>query len=260
MNELIGKTCKEIKEEFDFDYYLETKDEFLLGKPINNKKLIKLFIEFNKNTELNVLRLFDGVFEDIIKMSLPEIKKNLFLLAEKKGIFYDDSDNELAISYGFLCDDYLAEIMEGIIFFSGKKEYVMTFANILKENNVEFHNPKKIFEIEKNIEIKNVKKKKLGRNEPCHCGSEKKYKKCCLDKDIEETGKAYKKEELWEERYFAETLSPKEIEQKQKTIHMKHDEEMNYNCRKCNKKISAHNKDWHAELCDDCFNKELKND
>lgn len=23
---------------------------------------------------------------------------------------------------------------------------------------------------------------KLGRNEPCHCGSEKKYKKCCLTK------------------------------------------------------------------------------
>ena len=36
---------------------------------------------------------------------------------------------------------------------------------------------------------------------------------------------------------------------------MKHDEEMNYNCKKCNKKISAHNKDWHDGMCDDCFNK-----
>ena len=26
-------------------------------------------------------------------------------------------------------------------------------------------------------------KKALGRNEPCHCGSGKKYKACCLDKD-----------------------------------------------------------------------------
>jgi hypothetical protein len=24
---------------------------------------------------------------------------------------------------------------------------------------------------------------KIGRNDPCHCGSKKKYKKCCLDKD-----------------------------------------------------------------------------
>jgi len=23
----------------------------------------------------------------------------------------------------------------------------------------------------------------LGRNEPCHCGSGRKYKKCCLEKD-----------------------------------------------------------------------------
>src|SRR3989344_1476945 len=26
-------------------------------------------------------------------------------------------------------------------------------------------------------------KMKVGRNDPCHCGSGKKYKKCCLDKD-----------------------------------------------------------------------------
>ena len=28
-----------------------------------------------------------------------------------------------------------------------------------------------------------VKEEKPGRNEPCHCGSGKKYKKCCMDKD-----------------------------------------------------------------------------
>lgn len=28
-----------------------------------------------------------------------------------------------------------------------------------------------------------VLSKKLGRNDPCYCGSGKKYKKCCLDKD-----------------------------------------------------------------------------
>lgn len=29
-------------------------------------------------------------------------------------------------------------------------------------------------------------KKKIGRNEPCHCGSGKKYKRCCINKDREE--------------------------------------------------------------------------
>ena len=30
--------------------------------------------------------------------------------------------------------------------------------------------------------IKQMKKRKVGRNDPCPCGSEKKFKKCCLDK------------------------------------------------------------------------------
>ena len=59
---------------------------------------------------------------------------------------------------------------------------------------------------------------------------------------------------LWSKGSFAETLGPIDIQQKMKTFHKKHDEDMNYNCRKCNKKISAHNKDWHDNLCDDCFN------
>jgi uncharacterized protein YecA (UPF0149 family) len=28
-----------------------------------------------------------------------------------------------------------------------------------------------------------VKSKNIGRNDPCPCGSGKKYKKCCLNKD-----------------------------------------------------------------------------
>jgi uncharacterized protein len=30
---------------------------------------------------------------------------------------------------------------------------------------------------------------------------------------------------------------------------------MNYNCKEFGKKISAHNKDWHDGMCDECFNK-----
>jgi hypothetical protein len=33
-------------------------------------------------------------------------------------------------------------------------------------------------------------KEMIGRNDPCHCGSGKKYKKCCLEKDIEEAREA----------------------------------------------------------------------
>lgn len=70
--------------------------------------------------------------------------------------------------------------------------------------------------------------------------------------------KAYagnEKDGLWEEGGFAETLSSEEAKERMKTFHKGHNEDMNFNCKKCNKKISAHNKDWHAGMCDDCFNK-----
>lgn len=68
--------------------------------------------------------------------------------------------------------------------------------------------------------------------------------------------KTTKKEGFWEEGYFAESMSEEEMERKQRIFHMKHDEEMNYNCGKCGKIISAHNMDWHDGMCDQCFNRE----
>ena len=63
-------------------------------------------------------------------------------------------------------------------------------------------------------------------------------------------------DKLWEDGAFIETLRPHDIQEKMKTFHKKHDEDMNYSCKKCNTKISAHNKDWHDGMCDPCFNKE----
>lgn len=60
---------------------------------------------------------------------------------------------------------------------------------------------------------------------------------------------------FWEKGAYAETLSSKESDERMKTFHMKHDEDMRFNCRACKAKISAHNKDWHDGMCDDCFNK-----
>jgi len=61
--------------------------------------------------------------------------------------------------------------------------------------------------------------------------------------------------ELWKAGSFIESVSADDVEKRGKTIHKKHDEDMNYNCKKCNKKISAHNKDWHDNMCDECFDK-----
>ena len=34
---------------------------------------------------------------------------------------------------------------------------------------------------------------RLGRNDPCHCGSGRKYKQCCLEKDESKARAAYAK-------------------------------------------------------------------
>lgn len=263
IQDLIGKKDKEIESQFGFDYYLETKDEFFRGKPADHKKLVKAFLEFNQNKTLTVIQLLDGTIQKIFPMNIEDIEKNLLLLDEEKSLFCDDDESDLALCFAFLCNDYIAEIMKGIIFFSGKKEPVHEFAKTLDKHGLEYHKPHSITEYEERYE-------KLGRNEPCHCGSGTKYKKCCLEKDIKETGKPkkvivkcpkYEEDEIdednfWDEGSFVETISPEEAKEKEKTIHKRHDEDMFYNCKKCNKQISAHNKDWHAGMCDECFNKE----
>lgn len=64
-------------------------------------------------------------------------------------------------------------------------------------------------------------------------------------------------ENFWSDETFVETLDSRDLKEKMKTFHKKHDEDMNFNCNQCNKKISAHNRDWHAGLCDDCFDNTL---
>ncbi len=76
-------------------------------------------------------------------------------------------------------------------------------------------------------------------------------------KTMKEVDKIMQGSSLWSKKTFAETVSPEEMEQKKKTMHMKHTEDLNYNCKQCSGKMSAHNRDWHAGLCDDCFHQSV---
>lgn len=71
-----------------------------------------------------------------------------------------------------------------------------------------------------------------------------------MKKDIENSEDGF-----WSEGSFAQTMSGDEAERKMKTFHKKHGEDMNFSCKSCGKKISAHNRDWHGGMCDECFNK-----
>lgn len=73
------------------------------------------------------------------------------------------------------------------------------------------------------------------------------------EEELEEYAEGEKS--IWQEGSFIQSISLNEVKKRMKTFHKRHDEDMNFRCRKCGKKISAHNRDWHAGLCDSCFDK-----
>lgn len=68
------------------------------------------------------------------------------------------------------------------------KLFPHTFNNEFKRKHILLKEEVKEI-IQEKIENSIFGKRKLGRNEPCYCGSDLKYKKCCMNKDIEKFGK-----------------------------------------------------------------------
>jgi hypothetical protein len=63
--------------------------------------------------------------------------------------------------------------------------------------------------------------------------------------------------ELWDDGGFIKKVNPEDMQVKMRTFSMGHDEEMNFECKNCKIKISAHSHDWHESLCDKCFETEF---
>lgn len=100
----------------------------------------------------------------------------------------------------FLIDKKLAKDMKGPILEIGgiRTEYSNDVLELFKEflinDSIFIERLKKHYIMFKDS-LEDVSKKKLiklSKNELCHCGSNIKYKKCCLNKDIKETGKMKK--------------------------------------------------------------------
>ncbi len=56
---------------------------------------------------------------------------------------------------------------------------------------------------------------KIGQNDPCYCGSGRKYKKCCASKQPQQTSRTMKRHELWRLQYrsrrYLEYLSEEDL-------------------------------------------------
>lgn len=203
---LKGRSHETLEEYLGFTHYLETKDfEGFKRVNVDHIDLVKAFLKFSNGAALSIVQFQDGIVQDFPILSLEEIEKELKSLNNNTGKFSSPDDEDLATSFGFFTNDYLAEFMQGIIFFSGKEDSVKRFSSILQELKIKHFPPNVIPSLKKGPGIErfppdivqflkkaDVRYCKLGRNDPCHCGSEVKYKKCCMENDIKETGEVKK--------------------------------------------------------------------
>lgn len=180
---LIGKKSDEIEQEFGFTHYIELKDWMLLGHEQEHSKVVDALLIFINGRDLNVVKTDDGVVSDIFAMNYQEIEDNLGLLRNKKGVFWDE---ETDLCFALLGDDFFSYVFPSTIMFSANEENTKKMASLLDERKLEYFGPEEVVGFKR--PTSGSLTRKLGRNEPCHCGSGTKYKKCCLDKDVKELG------------------------------------------------------------------------
>lgn len=179
----------EIIENKKVDYYTRERVlsvyEYLYQNDMINKddlikylrKLIELYIDS-----------FDGIFDEITDIvihchlfeMLKDLKRLCYLDLVDPGYrgVYDDFIDDI---FNYDYDDKMEKIskiedyMATWSYFNNRKE--KTDFKKLKESFKEF--------VENDIVEHTIDYSKIGRNDPCPCGSGKKYKKCCIDKQKE---------------------------------------------------------------------------
>ncbi|MFH1094888.1 MAG: SEC-C metal-binding domain-containing protein [Candidatus Micrarchaeota archaeon] len=185
--ELTGKPYEELEQIFGFDYYFEVILDFTQKKSFDHDQIIELLFKYAKGQDIRVFRMRGGKVErELAWRPLAEIQMDMSRMGEEGSPYYDEDDQ---IASGLLGAKFFAEVVEGAIFFSANEEECLKFIAILTEKEVEHSHLTPVSEYE---DIGTAGKtslptaplpRKIGRNEPCPCGSGKKYKKCCLDKN-----------------------------------------------------------------------------
>lgn len=115
-----------------------------------------------------------GQFQKALEFHLKVIKNR------KKNL--EDTHSDLAMSYNNIASIYynLRQIKKA---FNYSKKAMEIMEHPQNLGLPDYHTAKEWFNFYKSMMPTTVQKKP-GRNEPCHCGSGKKYKKCCRNKDF----------------------------------------------------------------------------
>lgn len=168
------------------DYYLNAALRYFTA--LGNQKTDTLIQYFLDKTKSHYNRML--VYESLEKtvLNYPDLTKKI----EKASVEYLQRDDELfdslnAVVIFTLIDISKAQHIELIrkvfatkpvdIFYDGDLEDIEIRLGLREKRATK---RKKMFDFMDLVEEDNTEK--IGRNEPCPCGSGKKYKKCCLKK------------------------------------------------------------------------------
>ena len=167
----------------------ENKLKMILGKNLSNENVNKLINSKDKDLKLEIFKKFKEIRNERIKFlgekQSKEIEKRIFLqsidLNWKSHIQYLEQLRQVIGLRSYGQRDPLIEY---------KKEAFDLFANLLNKLKLDFvtilmnlkvvETPKEKIEQVKPTKIDpKYHGKKMSRNEPCLCGSGKKFKRCC---------------------------------------------------------------------------------
>ena len=159
----------------------------IVGKSFTDKEFEELIASKDEELKEKILSKFNETRNERIKLlgeaQAKEIEKRIFLqtidLNWKSHIQYLEQLRQVIGLRSYGQRDPLVEY---------KKEAFQLFSDLLEKLKLDYvtilmnlkviEQPKEEKKLEKEINPKIIPKK-IGRNEPCYCGSEKKYKHCC---------------------------------------------------------------------------------
>jgi len=186
-NDLINLKIKKMSNPINNDF--ENRVKTIIGNSLNSEEISDLLKlndeEFKKQIFEKFNKTRENRIDQLSEINAKELEKRIFLqtidLNWKSHIQYLEQLRQVIGLRSYGQRDPLIEY---------KKEAFELFSNLLNKLKFDYvnilMNLKIIKEAEKNKEVKEPQKinpsvigKKMSRNEPCFCGSGKKYKRCC---------------------------------------------------------------------------------
>ena len=137
-NSFIGKRHSMIENKCGFNYYIELLDRLQLGKDQDHKRIVDAFLRFVGDRSITVLKMCNDVVDEVIDVSQEDIRKNLYLLGDEKGLFYDE---DWDVSFAFVGDTFFAYILPNMLMFSSDKKNIEVMSKILDDFSLKYVGP-----------------------------------------------------------------------------------------------------------------------